>query len=103
MRKEIVLIIVLMALVTYIPRVLPSFIVGKLRLGKKTEKFLRLIPYTAMTALVFPGIFTSVNGNVIYGIAGGAVAAFLAYMRCPVVICVIMAVITDVALMNLVG
>ena len=38
MRLEIVLLVVLMALVTYGPRMLPSFIIGKIKIGKKTVK-----------------------------------------------------------------
>ncbi|MBR2474150.1 MAG: AzlD domain-containing protein [Clostridia bacterium] len=101
MRLEIVLLVVLMALVTYVPRMLPSFIIGKIKIGKKTEKFLRLIPYTAMAALIFPGILNSVGDKAYYGLAGGAVAALLAYFKCPVVVCVIAAVAVDYILVML--
>ena len=101
MRAQIVILVLLMMLVTYVPRVFPSFIVGKIKLGKKTEKFLRLIPYTAMAALVFPGLLTSVGDKFYYGLAGGAVAAALAYFKCPVVICVIAAVIVDFILIQI--
>ena len=100
MRTEIVILVLLMALVTYVPRVLPSFIVGKIRLGKKTEKFLKLIPYTAMAALIFPGIFDAVGDKAYYGLVGGAVAALLAYLKCPVVVCVIAAVAVDYILIR---
>lgn len=101
MRAEMIILILLMMAVTYIPRVLPSFIIGKIKLGARMEKFLKLIPYTAMAALVFPGIFTSVGDKAWYGIVGGAVAAALAYFKCPVVVSVIAAVITDLVLLNL--
>ena len=45
-------------LVTYLPRMLPAFVIDKLHLSPKAEKFLKLIPYTAMAALIFPGIIT---------------------------------------------
>ena len=55
---EIIILILAMALVTYVPRALPSVLVNKINFGEKTQKFLNLIPYTAMSALIFPGIFT---------------------------------------------
>ena len=34
------------ALVTFIPRLIPSIFVGQINFSKKTEKFLDLIPYS---------------------------------------------------------
>lgn len=103
MRSEILILVLLMTLVTYVPRVLPSFIIEKVRLGKKTEKFLRLIPYTAMAALIFPGILSALgDGKYAYSLAGGGVAAILAYFKCPVVVCVIAAVTVDFLLLKLI-
>ena len=56
--RDIYLMILGMTLVTYLPRVLPAFLMGRIRLSARVEHFLQLIPYTAMTALVFPGVFT---------------------------------------------
>ena len=101
MRTEIIVLVLLMALVTYIPRMIPAFIIGKIKLGKKTEKFLKLIPYTAMSALIFPGIF-SVDENRFYiGLIGGGVAAILAYFKCPVIVCVLAAIATNFIAINL--
>lgn len=93
---NVMLLIILMAAVTYIPRALPAFIVEKVRLGKKTEKFLKLIPYTAMAALVFPGILSAVGGEyaMYFGLIGGAVAAVLAYFKCPVILSVVASVVS---------
>ena len=87
-----------MALVTYIPRALPALLVGKIKLSKKAEKFLRLIPYTAMSALIFPGVFTVDAGRPLIGIAGGAVAGILAWLKCPVMLCVLAAIAVDFVL-----
>lgn len=96
MRTEIIILVIGMALVTYIPRMLPSLIIDKVRLGRKTEKFLKLIPYTAMAALIFPGIIDALGPqNRAYSLIGAGVAATLAYVKCPVVICVIAAVTVD--------
>lgn len=101
MSTKIILLIVLMTAVTYLPRAIPSFIIDKVKLGKKTQKFLKLIPYTAMSSLVFPGIFTSVGDKYYYGLIGGGVAALLAFFKCPVVVCVIVAVAVDFLLLRI--
>jgi len=89
---EYTLLILGMALVTYIPRMLPSIIIDKMRFGAKTEKFLRLIPYTAISALVFPGVFFVDGANPYIGIAGAITAGALAWLRLPVIACVLAAV-----------
>ena len=95
---KILILILGMAVVTYIPRAIPAILVDKMKFGKKTEKFLELIPYTAMSALIFPGVFTVDAANPIIGIAGGAAACVLAWRKCPVMICVLAAIAVDFAL-----
>lgn len=92
---KIILLIFLMTAVTYIPRALPAILVGKIKFGARTEKFLNLIPYTAMAALIFPGVFTADAARPVIGIVGGAVAAVLAWKKCPVMICVLSAIAAD--------
>ena len=83
-----------MMVVTYIPRAIPAVLVDKLKFGPKVEKFLRLIPYTAMSALIFPGVLT-VDANPVIGIVGGVVAALLAWKKQPVMTCVLAAIAAD--------
>ena len=73
---NIPLLIVGMMLVTFIPRILPAFIVDKIKMNRYVERFLKLIPYTAMAALVFPGV-VGVGGDRWYIGVIGAVAAIL--------------------------
>ena len=40
------------ALVTFIPRLIPALFIDKLDFSPKVEKFLNLIPYTALAALI---------------------------------------------------
>ena len=56
---KVFLLIFGMMLVTYIPRAIPAILMDKLKFSPKVEKFLKLIPYTAMAALIFPGVFTA--------------------------------------------
>ena len=102
-RMEVLLIILGMTAVTYIPRALPAVILDKLKFSAKVEKFLKLIPYTAMTALIFPGIFTVDTAHPEIGIVGGLVAILLAWRKIQVVICVLVAIGADILLYMLIG
>ncbi len=84
-----------MALVTYLPRMLPAVLIDRLKFGTKVEKYLRLIPYTAMAALIFPGVFFVDEAHIAVGIAGGLTAAFLAWRKCAVMTCVMAAIAVD--------
>lgn len=76
-----ILLIVGMALVTYIPRAVPAFISDKMTFGGRFECFINLIPFTAMTALIFPGIL-SVDTEMWYiGAVGGVVAILLSLVK----------------------
>ena len=94
MNWNIVILILGMALVTYIPRALPAVLIEKMKFSKRVEKFLQLIPYTAMSALGFPGGFT-VGTNPIIGIVGGLTAGVLAWKKFPVMACVLVAIGAD--------
>ena len=87
-----------MALVTYIPRAIPAVLIDKMHFSPKGEKFLKLIPYTAMAALIFPGVFLTDASRPIIGILGGAVAILLAWKKCPVMLCVLGAIAVDLCL-----
>ena len=100
--RDIYLMILGMTLVTYLPRVLPAFLMGRIKLSARVERFLQLIPYTAMTALVFPGVFT-VDANPVLGIVGAAVAGGLAWKKCPIIVCVLAAVAVEAVMLMMQG
>jgi branched-subunit amino acid transport protein len=87
-----------MAVVTYIPRALPAVFIDRLKPSPKVGKFLRLIPYTAMAALIFPGVLFVDAERPEIGIVGGTAAGILAWLQCPVIICVIAAIAVDMVL-----
>ena len=70
-----------MALVTLVPRLIPAFIMNKVKLGKRFEKFINLIPYTAMAALILPGVINADAERWYVGVVGGAVAIVLACFK----------------------
>ena len=93
--NKVMILILGMALVAFIPRAVPAVLVDKMNFGPKTEKFLRLIPYTAMAALIFPGVLSVDSSKPIIGIVGAVVATVLAWRRCPVMVCVLGAIAAD--------
>lgn len=95
MNYNMISLIIGMALVTYIPRALPAVVIEHLHFNAKVEKFLRLIPYTTMAALTFPGIINVDQNRPEIGIIGGLVAGLLAWWKCPVIVCAIAAIGVD--------
>ncbi len=92
MSVEILILILGMTAATYIPRAIPAVLIDKIKFGEKFEKFLRLIPYTAMSALVFPGVFTTDPDRLYIGIAGALTAGILAWFKKPIIVCVLAAI-----------
>lgn len=98
MNIPVILLILGMSLATYLPRALPAVVVDRLQFTPRVEKFLRLIPYTAMAALIFPGVLTVDAARPEIGLVGSGVAALLAWRKCPVILCVIAAIGADMLL-----
>ncbi len=69
-----------MAVVTFLPRMIPGFLVDKIKINRYFECFLRLIPYTAMTALVFPGVLSLDPSRWYVGVIGATVAIVLGWI-----------------------
>lgn len=95
MRLNILLLIFAMGAVTYGSRALPGFLINKMNFSPRAEQFLRLIPYTAMTALIFPGILTVDPTRPEIGIVGALVVVVLAWKKAPLLLCVVGAILTD--------
>ena len=90
------------ALVTFIPRLIPALFIDKLDFSPKVEKFLNLIPYTALAALICPGVLT-VDPNMWYiGLIGAVVAAGLAWKRVPLGAIVILTVVVLISVYSIV-
>jgi branched-subunit amino acid transport protein len=74
-----------MFVVTFIPRLLPVFIIDFIRLPGWADRWLRAVPYAALGALVFPGILKVESGMPLMGLAGGLVATILAYYKLHII------------------
>lgn len=78
--KRVVICIFIMALVTYIPRVLPLTVFRKEIKSRYIRSFLDYTPYAVLGAMTFPDVFTS-TGSLYSALAGTAVALILSYYR----------------------
>lgn len=85
--------VILMAIVTYIPRVLPIVVFRKEIKSKYIKSFLQYVPFAVLGALTFPDIFYS-TGNIATSICGTIVALFLAYREKSLVVVAIGAILT---------
>lgn len=92
-----------MALVTYIPRMLPVLLIGQRNVSPWTGRWLKSIPYAALGALIFPGILTVEQGEPLVGLAGGAVAAILAFFRLNMLIVIVGAIGAVAAVKAMIG
>ncbi len=70
--------ILIMALVTYIPRAIPIVLFRKKIENRFVRSFLAYVPYAVLAAMTVPDIFFSTS-SVVSAAFGLAVALFLAY------------------------
>lgn len=70
--------IAVMALVTYLVRMLPMVIFRKKITNIRVKSFLYYVPYAVLSAMTFPAIFSS-TGTYVSAIAGCTAAVGLAY------------------------
>lgn len=72
--------IIIMALMTYLIRVLPMVVFRKKIENNRIKSFLYYIPYTVLAAMTFPAIFSS-TGSSLGALAGCVAAVLLAYLK----------------------
>jgi len=90
------------ALVTFIPRLIPALFIDRLDFSPKVDKFLNLIPYTALAALICPGVLTVDNQLWYIGLIGAIVAAGLAWKKVPLGAIVILTVVILIGVYSIV-
>lgn len=77
--------VLVMALVTYIPRVLPISVFQKELKSSYMKSFLVYIPYAVLASLTFPSIFYA-TGNQKTAMVGTIIALISAYLEQSLVI-----------------
>ena len=98
----IMIVILGCAVVTFIPRLIPALCIDRLNFSPKVEKFLNLIPYTALAALICPGALTVDNQLWYIGLIGAVVAAGLAWKKVPLGAIVILTVVVLITVYSIV-
>lgn len=72
--------IAVMALTTYLIRMLPMVIFRKKITNVRVKSFLYYVPYTVLAAMTFPAVFSS-TGSTEASVAGCIAAVVLAYFK----------------------
>lgn len=91
--------VIIMALVTYIPRTLPiTLFTGEIK-SKFIKSFLYYVPYAVLASLTFPGIFYCTD-NMYAAIGGTVVALILAFYNRSLVV-VAAAAVAAIFIINL--
>ena len=85
--------VLLMALVTYLIRVLPIAVFRKELQSTYIKSFLQYVPFAVLGALTFPDIFTS-TGNPLTAFCGTLTALWLAYRKKSLVVVALGAILT---------
>ena len=88
--------VLIMALVTYIPRALPVTLFTKEIKSRYINSFLYYIPYAVLSALTFPDIFTS-TGNFLTSLVGTVTALILGFFKQSLVVVALGAVFSALA------
>ncbi|MBR2020461.1 MAG: AzlD domain-containing protein [Clostridia bacterium] len=80
MRPAILLYIAVMALTTYLVRMIPFTVFRKKIKSRFAKSFFYYIPYAVLSAMTFPAIFYS-TGSILSATVGVAVAMLLAFFH----------------------
>ncbi|MGO1468473.1 MAG: AzlD domain-containing protein [Tissierella sp.] len=92
-----------MALVTYLPRLIPLMVLKKSETNKNIKLFLTFIPYTSLSILIIRGILTSASDMKIPTIIGILTASFIAYIQNNLIFSVMGGIIAAFISINLLG
>lgn len=85
--ERLLLIIFLMAIVTYLPRLIPITLLTDKKLSPFVRTFLHYIPFAALGALIFPQVIYS-TGNIKSSIVGCIISVVCAFFKLNVIIVV---------------
>lgn len=82
---NIALYVIVMAVVTYLIRMIPFVFFRKKIKSRFFRSFLYYIPYAVLSAMTIPAIFYS-TGNIITAITGTVTAFVLSYFNLPLIV-----------------
>lgn len=85
---NLILIIIGMAVVTYLPRMIPLVSLSGKELHPFIQGVLKNVPYATLGALIIPGILIF-HENIWFGIIGAAAAFIIAFLGANVIVVVL--------------
>ncbi|RIW35327.1 AzlD domain-containing protein [Bacillus salacetis] len=92
MSETILIMIIGMAVVTYIPRLVPLIMFQGKELPSFLQGVLKNVPFAVLGALIFPKILLIQGGDIWFGAVGAAAAFLLAYLGANVIVVVLGAI-----------
>lgn len=93
-----------MAMVTYIPRLIPLVVLKNMGSNKRFLSFLTFIPYTSLSILIIRGVLTSSDSMRVPTIIGIITAGVIAYIQDRLILSVlagILAAFISINVLNL--
>ncbi len=94
MNQYLMICVIIMALFTYLPRMLPLTFFRKEIQSPFIKSLLYYVPYAVLSALTFPSIFYS-TGNVYSAIGGCLVGIYFAYKEKGLIFVAVAAMLTS--------
>lgn len=91
--NKLLFLVLLMALVAYLPRAVPMIWLKNLKLSSFWKGFFHYLPFAMLSALVFPGVFSSC-GNTGLSLSGLAAAIALSLFNLNSTVVVMGSVLT---------
>lgn len=95
--KYLLTCVFIMAVFTYLPRMLPLTFFRKEITSPFIRSFLYYVPYAVLSALTFPSIFYA-TGNIYSAIGGCIVAIYFSYQKKGLVFVAIVAMLTSLVI-----
>ncbi len=90
--NNILILVLLMALVTYIPRLLPMVLIKADKLPKKFKLFLSYIPYAVLGALIIPDGLYGIPDSLWISVTVLVVAALVSWYKNNVILAFVISV-----------
>lgn len=91
--NNILMLVILMAVVTFVPRLLPLVFVKADRLPAKFKLFLSYIPYAVLGGLIIPDGLSGIPGSSWISVTVLAIAAVVSWYRNSVILAFVISVL----------
>jgi len=85
---KVLTVIVFMMLVTYLPRMLPMYLINVEKIPLILKDFLSFIPYAALGALILPGSISAISGKPEVSALAIMAAAVIAWFNSNIIVTV---------------